>query len=581
MSIFILPPKSTVMKFIPFLLLLVLSNIIKAQLPASAFSFNKTKDTFTTCGSNCLTLTAKVPFIGLSSGSYTVSKIQSFRANVSPATIGIPTGLLIDDKYSALINLPFAFPFYNNYYQQLAIGANGTVTFDAARANQFAEWNIAADPPSATYARASIMGVFQDVDFTAMTSPLKLMKHELTGVAPYQKWILSFYKAPNYNCNNLINNTYQITLYESLGLIDVHVWEREACTSWNSGKAIIGIQNWEQNKAVTAPGRTASSAVWGGGTMNEAWRFAPKEGSTLLKKVELYKSTGELVANGDTTYDGNGNYNVSFGNVCIGSGDVQYIVKSVYRDMLNAGVELYGADTINVRSSITPSLQILDACPTSSNGSITVTQPLGASYTYSLGGGNYTASPVFSNLSAGNYVVNVKHANNCTYTTVATVAEKYRINTQLAYERNIFCDTETSSSAPVINGTSGGTFTASSPALQINSVSGIINIAASDTGIYTVTYRINSPNSCTNPVATTVVRIVDGSYAVWLGMVDTDWDNPANWLCGNLPTSSSNVIIYGGRQVVIHRDITVNSLTLNPGTTVYVNPANNITILHP
>jgi hypothetical protein len=62
---------------------------------------------------------------------------------------------------------------------------------------------------------------------------------------------------------------------------------------------------------------------------------------------------------------------------------------------------------INVTySSVAPS-------PSLNNGSITVTAPLGAQYTYSKDGTNFQQSPTFSGLAAGNYTIITKTTAGC------------------------------------------------------------------------------------------------------------------------------------------------------------------------
>lgn len=61
-------------------------------------------------------------------------------------------------------------------------------------------------------------------------------------------------------------------------------------------------------------------------------------------------------------------------------------------------------------------------CQPANNGSITVTASGGAgTLTYSLDGGAFQASNVFSTLNAGNYMVTAKDANGCTGSTNVTV----------------------------------------------------------------------------------------------------------------------------------------------------------------
>jgi hypothetical protein len=277
------------LKLVPSILCLFVFNSLKAQLPAAAFSFNCTKDTVTPCGQTCITLTAMVPAVNEFSNQYTVNKTACFRPNVMPDVPGTSTNLDLDDIYTPALTLPFNFPFYGFLYNSLVIGTNGSVSFDISNAGGFTQWNIQnldSSLPSTDYDRAIIMGVFHDIDISRTNSPTRQVKYEVVGTAPHRKWILSFYKVPCYVCNEKINNTYQITLYEGLGLVEVHVFEREVCRTWNAGAAMIGMQNYERDKGIMAPGRDAfTTPRWGAVPMNEAWRFAPKEGTPLLKKV--------------------------------------------------------------------------------------------------------------------------------------------------------------------------------------------------------------------------------------------------------------------------------------------------------
>lgn len=504
------------LKLIPALFCLFMCCTVKAQLPVNAFSFSCTKDTTIACGQNCITLNAKVPAINKFSDQYTVNKADCFRTNVVPQLPGTSANFNQDDRYSPMIPLPFIFPFYGIYYDNLVLNTNGIISFDMQNANTSAQWIIQGldgSLPSTDYDRAIIMGAFHDIDIAQPSSPNRKIKYDLTGTAPHRKWVLTFYKVPCFECNEKINNTYQITLYEGLGLVEIHVSEREVCATWNGGAAMIGMQSYEQDKGIMAPGRSAfTSPRWNGVPMNEAWRFAPKEGASLLKRVELYKSTGEFVALGDTVNDGNGNYNVSFNNVCQQLPADSYIIKSSYynseypfqfsaRDSI-----IYATDTINVLRS--------------------------DQFTF------------------------------------------------VNYPRNIYCNTENLQETPLVNGINGGIFSADVPGLSIDSISGVINIAASDTGLYRVRYHITTNDSCVIPMASTMVRIVDSTQFVWTGAIDNTWENPANWSCNNLPTSTSDVVIYSGN-VVVNSNITINRLTVKPGAGVVVNSGYNLTILNP
>ncbi|MES2850502.1 MAG: hypothetical protein V4685_15690 [Bacteroidota bacterium] len=576
------------LRLISSILCLVLCSPATAQLPASAFSFNCTKDTVVACGQNCITLKATIPAIGAFSNHYTVNKTSCFRPNVSPATPGTSAGLTQDDRYSPAIFLPFIFPFYENYYDQLIINTNGIVSFDTAEANEAAQWIIQGldgSLPSTDYDRAVIMGPFHDIDISRPESPNRQIKYEVVGQAPHRKFVVSYYKVPCFDCNDKFNNTYQVSLYEGLGLVEVHVFDRETCTTWNGGAAMIGMQNYNQDNGIMAPGRSAFTAPrWSGIGMNEAWRFAPKDGGSLLKKVELYKPNGEFVSAGDTVNDGNGNYNVSFPNVCLGSdNDITYLIKATYKNILDPSEEVYSVDTMFLSNStiITPSVSTTVACPGGLLGSITVTNPVASEYEYSLDGTAFQSSPVFDNLPAGAYQVMVKNTiAGCTYYVSAVIENNYRLNTKISYTKPVFCNYEVTTAAPLIDGVANGRFSITPASIIIDSLSGSINFTPSDTGLYNIIYRIVSNDSCVNPIAVTTVRIVDTTQFVWTGAIDSTWENSANWPCNNLPTPTSNVIIYSGT-VVINSNVTINSLTVYQGANVVVNSGFNLTVLHP
>jgi len=416
-------------RLILFIIILFLNLVVIAQLPQSAYSFNCKKEINLPCGQTCLTLNATVPAIGSSSNQYTVNRTGCFRPNASVSTPGNAL-LSLDDLYTPVLILPFDFSFYGTLYNQLTVSTNGMVSFDIQKANLSAQWSITTNGslPSNDYDRAIIMGVYHDVDIQyPNTSPDRRIKYELTGTAPHRKWVLTFYKIPCFQemCWNKINNTYQVTLYEGLGLVEVHVFERDICLSWNAGNAMIGMQNYDRDNGIMAPGRSAwTTPRWGGLNMNEAWRFAPNDGAPLLKKVELYTPAGQLIAVADTVNDGTGNCNVSFANICPDSAGVTYLIKSTYKRIDDPNAEVYGVDTVVITPALplVASLTVQDACPGISNGKITITEPVGPGFTYSVNNAAFQSNPVIDNLPAGIYYVRVReNAGGCVFDTSVQV----------------------------------------------------------------------------------------------------------------------------------------------------------------
>jgi hypothetical protein len=121
----------------------------------------------------------------------------------------------------------------------------------------------------------------------------------------------------------------------------------------------------------------------------------------------------------------NGAYQSSniFNNLAAGT----YIIKAKNADgctSTSTSVTLTATNPCNgVNITLTPAATYADLCPTSNNGSITLTASGSTGFTYSKDGGTtFQASNVFSNLAAGNYPVVVKDVNGCTKSQTVTVS---------------------------------------------------------------------------------------------------------------------------------------------------------------
>ena len=71
--------------------------------------------------------------------------------------------------------------------------------------------------------------------------------------------------------------------------------------------------------------------------------------------------------------------------------------------------------------TITPVAGITHTTTGLSQGTITVTSPIGSGLLYSINGTTFQSSTNFFNLAAGNYTLTVKNANNCTGTKALTI----------------------------------------------------------------------------------------------------------------------------------------------------------------
>ncbi|MBM3412923.1 MAG: hypothetical protein FJY19_06035, partial [Bacteroidetes bacterium] len=418
-----------------FITWLVLSGICFLTA-AQSFTLNCTRDTLVPgCPANfCFTLKGRIPDIKKQTSSYTINPTSTtpgcFPVYVSPNDPqGIPTNLTVDDTYSSLVTMGFPFSFYGATYTTLAASTNGYLTFDASRAGQFAAWSIPANLPSTSYDRATIMGPNHDL-YPTTSQPNQRIQYQVFGTAPHRRWVLSYNQVRLFSCTSLNQNTHQIVLYESLNVIEVLVFSKQTCPTWNSGRAIIGIQNWDRTAGMMAPGRTAMGPSWGAINMNESWRFVPNDGPSLLKRVELLDNTGAIVATvlpAATVNLGNGNLEASFPNICPpASAITNFVIRSVYEKFDDPTVEIFGTDTVRVNraAGLAATATSSAASCGNTNGVITVGVPSGGTppYQYSLDGTNWQSSNVFNSLAAGPYTITVRDAPGvCTINIPVTI----------------------------------------------------------------------------------------------------------------------------------------------------------------
>jgi gliding motility-associated-like protein len=413
-------------RIIIFFLLLTLSKLTEAQV----LSFTCPRDTILGCNTPCFTIKSKIPNLRGIADDYTlndVTAISSCRPYDPPQAIGPSTNITADDRYSDVIDLPFQFPFYGTNYNKVIVTGNGYLSFDISNATNTCDWNLApGNLPNTEYDRALICGPWHDIDISITTSPTRQIKYQTVGVAPNRRWVLSYYKIPLFStaCNNLINNTHQIVLHESTGLIEVFIQDKEICRTWNEGRSMVGLQDWTRTKAIMAPGRRATDAPWGSVGLNEVWRFYPKRGAPLFRRVELLDQNNVLVSsNTDTVALDENTYEVTFNDVCPPPGNTTYIVKTTYRQINDPNSTIINADTVRVLR-----IDRLPVTATSNpstcggaTGNITVNAAGTPGYTYVFPGRPAQNTNVFNNVAAGNYTITVTDASGCIGTVDVTV----------------------------------------------------------------------------------------------------------------------------------------------------------------
>jgi gliding motility-associated-like protein len=555
-------------------------------LQAQGFSFNCARDTLLPgCPPNlCFTLKTLIPDPHRQSNNYAVNATGAMPscllASADPGVPGQPTTLNLDDRYSPVFAIGFPFIFFGTAYSDLIVSSNGFLSFNTTRTGTFAHWNIIngttpQDLPSTFYNEALIMGPYHDIDVGITTSPNRLISYQTAGLAPYRKWILNYYKIPLFSgtCNNLFENTHQIILYESTGIIDINIFDKQICPSWNQGRAMVGVQNFARDAGVMAPGRRASDPPWGSVGMNESWRFVPTGGTPLFRRVELYSLSGTFITAGTTTVTASGDRDVSFPNICPPAGGAtSYVIKAFYDKIDDPATEIFATDTVTVNRTMA-----LAATPVSTpatcgqnTGSITVNNTSGGTgpYEYSIDGTNWFPTNIFNNLPAGTYTVYVRDSpQTCASNypiTVGTISNLTAVTSNTAaactgVNNGTITVTSSMGIAPFTFSIDGGTFVAGALPYTFSGLApGTHTVVVKDVnGCTTNTISVTiasgtGVNATSTSTATTCPGATNGTIAV----NTSSGTPPFTYQLGALPPQSSNLFtgLAGGTYSIIVTD---------------------------
>lgn len=402
----------------------------------------------TPCTEVCRDLFFQVPDLR-SSADYTIIRVP-----YAPYEYITPGGttddrLYDDDTYSTVFNLPFPFCFYDSVYRKAIVSSNGLVTFDttyAACTPGGAAYNIISPVPfdgGGTicaydhYPRSSIMGVFMDLDpRPGPTSPVvsspadRKIEWRVEGVFPCRRFVVSFYRIGVFEampCGLRTPATFQIVIYESTGVIDVFIENKNCDALGPEGpNAILGIQDFTRTKGLAAAGKNADP---GWIANREGYRFVPSGGTSRFLQSELLNMDLSPVVNATTAITTPGLLDLHFPNVCTPGNLQQYILRTTFAACDDANVLLVGLDTITIRKDI-PDFAISTTstptiCEGESNGRIEAIPGLGTppyEFTLQPAGLVQTGNSAdFTGLAGGTYSLVVKDASGCSAAPVPLV----------------------------------------------------------------------------------------------------------------------------------------------------------------
>ena len=371
----------------PGLLSLCLSLNVQAQAPGCPNIVAGPPITLQ-CTDSCTQLSSTFLATGETT-TYGVSSIPY--APPYPYGLGTPTSVNTDDVWSNVINLPFTFCFFGNTYNQLVIGSNGVISFDVSQAGGYNNWSFTDAIPSATLPTNSIMGVYHDID----PSVCGFIRYANLGSYPCRTFVVNFDNVCHYSCNNLVSR-HQIVIYESTNAVEVYVESKPTCASWNSGNALIGIQNVSGNVAFTPPNR--NTGPWSVNTP-EAWRFLPN--GTPNYNIEWTDQSGTVVGNGASV------------QVCPTTNEV-YTAEITYTNCDGSVVVDTDNQAVNFSSNLTLNAALVDTSDCGqSNGSAQASVVSGGSGALQWQWDNGETTALAVNLSPGFHCVTATDASGC------------------------------------------------------------------------------------------------------------------------------------------------------------------------
>ena len=442
------------------------------------------------------------------------------------------------------------------------------------------------------------------------------------GDAPYAYSINGGNYSNTTNYTNLAAGTYTIAVRDANGCVfsttanvnssggptNVNVTPTDAACGQDNGSLSIGnVTGGDAPYAYSINGGTYSNTTnytnLAAGTYTIAVRDA--NGCVFSTTANVNSSGGPTNVNVTPTDAacGQDNGSLSIGNVTGGDAPYAYSINGgTYSNTTNYTNLAAGTYTIAVRDAngcvfsttatinsgggaVPPVLTLIQPTCAIPTGTVTVTSPLGAQYTYSINGTTFQSSPVFNNLPAGSYTITVNStaAGSCQATATTTINTPAGAPTVTANTTQPTCFTLNGSitvtspvgaqytysidgtnfqSSPVFNDLPAGSYTVS----VVNSTPGscnastTVNITLSGGDILLVT---------TNPAAScgytdlTSATIITGSDA---GLTYTYWLDPE----GTIPMLTPDRVTMSGTYYI--KATSVSGCSAIKPVTIVVNP---------
>lgn len=477
---------------------------------------------------------------------------------------------LTDDAGTPLQDIGFDFDFFGNTFTQFSIQSNGFIRLGSL-AGSGAAANAAI--PNANNPNNWI-GIWDDYNPGVVID--EIIETYIAGIAPNRARIVNYYNLPYWNNATSIRATFQIVIYESSNIIELHSVllpprNTDNANPFGGEGRTFGIENSTGTAGYTLAGRNPMTTipVLSPSITNDYMAFIPvgqdydyawPDGGTDSARIDLAggnyvvtvtdpsgnncSDTISFTLNNPDTMDvvltatpvsclvttstisvaasnGSGTYSYSWNTGATSSsitGSAGVFYEVTVTDV-GTGCEIILDTTLTAPIGFTTTVTVDSnvLCTGQSTGQATVTHTataLPVTIVWSTGGSSATES----NLAAGNYSVIVTDANGCSDTSLFTITEPL-----LALSGSIFLAQD-----PNCSGGSDGT---------------IIIQSAGGTAPYTYTW---SPNVS---ISDTASNLSAGNYSITITddngcstTIDTALINPS---VITIATSSTNSACFG------------------------------------
>ncbi len=181
--------------------------------------------------------------------------------------------------------------------------------------------------------------------------------------------------------------------------------------------------------------------------------------------------------------------------------------------------------------------------------------------------------------TTGSYTVTYTTTGTCPNSSDVTVDIVELDDASFNYSAAIYCKDDPNPS-PTITGLAGGVFS-STPGLSIDPASGIIDIAASTTGSYTVTYTTTGTCPNSSDVTVDIVELDDASFNYSAAIYCKDDPNPSptiTGLAGGVFSSTSGLSIDPASGIIDIAASTAGSYTVTYTTTGTCPNSSDVTV---